>query len=131
MTEDAKTTERTDENGKVACACWQGCVHSIQKSSGSAKTGGTKVDGTEAFTEDTKLYAHWLVSHDLERRLQQPQTTTDADKISEIYRAARNRVSYVTATQSMRLKSKHWFQRSLITSGLELMLSDEGVQNLS
>ena len=78
--EDAKTTElTTDENGKVtlnalpdkdACTTFEGWF--------TAKTGGTKVDGVEAFTEDTKLYAHWLVSHDLEE-IAATAPTTEAD----------------------------------------------------
>ena len=78
--EDAKTTElTTDENGKVtlnalpdkdACTTFEGWF--------TAKTGGTKVDGTQVFTEDTKLYAHWLVSHDLEE-IAAKAPTTEAD----------------------------------------------------
>ncbi|ASS37232.1 leucine-rich repeat protein [Mogibacterium pumilum] len=78
--EDAKTTElTTDENGKITlnalpdkdvCTAFEGWF--------TAKTGGVKVDGTQAFTEDTKLYAHWLVSHDLEE-IAANAPTTEAD----------------------------------------------------
>ncbi len=37
-----------------------------------------KLDGIEAFTEDTKLYAYWLASHDLEE-IMATAPTTDAD----------------------------------------------------
>ena len=44
----------------------------------TAASGGTKVDGSQAFTDDARLYAHWIISHDLEE-VAAVAPTTEAD----------------------------------------------------
>ena len=103
--EEDKTTElTTDENGKVvltalpdkdACTTFEGWF--------TEATGGTKVDGTQAFTKDTKLYAHWLVSHDLEE-IARTEPTTYADGNIRYWHCKKCDKYYLDSAASVEIK---------------------------